>query len=109
MKSDNTKRRLELKYASIYMFDKEDNYHGEILGVEWVSAGRDSETKQTWTAGWRASISEVQLKEDGSGLSKKDAQESVTYEINRELIAMIIESPYNTFLINVLTAAINIE
>ena len=103
MKSDNAKRRLELEYkSSIYVFDKDENYHGEILGVEWVSAGR------TWRAGWRASISEVHLMEDGSGLSRKDARESVTYEINRELIAMVIESPYNKFL-NALTAAINID
>ena len=73
-----------MKYKSIYVFDKDENYHGEILGVEWVSAGR------TWRAGWRASISEVHLMEDGSGLSRKDARESVTYEINRELIAMVV-------------------
>ena len=55
-KDENAKRRLELKYKSVYMFEKADNFHGEILGVEWLTSGRDPETKQRWAAGWRVSI-----------------------------------------------------
>ena len=86
------------------MFDKADNFHGEILGVEWLSSGRDPETKQRWAAGWRVSISEVEMKEGGSIASKEEGDE-LTYEINDELIAMVIQSPYNKFLTLLAAAA----
>ena len=49
-----------------------------------------------WTAGWRASDLEEESKGDGALATKEDAK-VLTYQINQELINMIISSPHNKF------------
>jgi hypothetical protein len=71
---------------------------GVITGVEYVKGGYDASSKKRFAGGWRAAITQLELQEDGSWGVPEDGGTSTNYEINAELINMIIQCPLNGFL-----------
>jgi hypothetical protein len=98
----DAQRRLEMKYKNVHIIDTDSTddkgnvYQGLITCVEYVKGGVDGGRR--FEGAWRVDVTELEKQEDGSYGVPEDGGTSTNYEINVELINMIVQSPLNGFL-----------